>query len=52
MTLRLQELTKERVTSLLQQVIAKHLGWIIVWGTVFGAMVGVFCEAVSISPEY
>ena len=52
MTLRLQELTKDRVTSLLQQIIAKHLGWIVVWGTVFGAVVGMLCEAINISPEY
>lgn len=52
MTLRLQELTKYRTTSLLRQIIGRHLGWIVVWGTVFGALVGLLCEAINISPEY
>lgn len=37
---RLAELTPELVKSLMQQLIAEHLGWLVVWGGVFGALLG------------
>ena len=39
--LRVQELTAERVKSLVEDVIRKQLGWLVVWGNVFGALIGV-----------
>ena len=52
MTSRARELTKETVTDLLKQVIGKHLGWIVVWGTVLGGLIGILSQAVHISPQY
>ncbi len=37
---RLAALTPELVKSLMQQLIAEHLGWLVVWGGVFGALLG------------
>lgn len=41
MTEKLLELTPERVRDLLEEVIRTHLGWLVVWGNVFGALIGV-----------
>jgi uncharacterized membrane-anchored protein YjiN (DUF445 family) len=40
MTEKLLELTPERVRDLLEEVIRTHLGWLVVWGNVFGALIG------------
>ena len=36
-----QELTPEKVKSLMEEVIRTHLGWLIVWGNVFGSLIGI-----------
>jgi uncharacterized membrane protein YheB (UPF0754 family) len=38
---RLQELTPEMVKRILSDMIRKHLGWLVVWGGVFGGLIGV-----------
>jgi hypothetical protein len=38
-------LTPELVKRLMEDVIRKHLGWLIVWGNVFGALIGVASKA-------
>ena len=45
MTARLEYLTPRMVKSLLEEVIRKHLGWLVVWGNVFGAIIGVLTLA-------
>ena len=40
MTEKLLELTPERVRNLLEEVIRTHLGWLVVWGNVFGSLIG------------
>ncbi|MCP4291723.1 MAG: DUF445 domain-containing protein [bacterium] len=37
---RLAELTPEQVKEIIQDMIRKHLGWLVVWGGVFGALIG------------
>tara|TARA_B100000676_G_scaffold282696_1_gene308720 strand:- start:5732 stop:6418 length:687 start_codon:yes stop_codon:yes gene_type:complete len=37
---RLNELTPEHVKGILQEMIRKHLGWLVVWGGVFGGIIG------------
>lgn len=41
MTEKLQELTPDKVKLLMEEVIRKHLGWLIVWGNVFGGFIGI-----------
>ena len=36
MTTKLLELTPDRVKKLMEDVMREHLGWLIVWGNVFG----------------
>lgn len=45
MTAKLQELTADRVKELLEVVIRAHLGWLVVWGNLFGAVIGVAAKA-------
>ena len=37
---RLDELTPEMVKTIIQEMIKKHLGWLVVWGGVFGGIIG------------
>ena len=37
---RLNELTPENVKQIVQDMIRKHLGWLVVWGGVFGGAIG------------
>ena len=37
---RLNELTPENVKHIVQNIIRKHLGWLVVWGGVFGGFIG------------
>ncbi|MDY6983006.1 MAG: DUF445 domain-containing protein [Pseudomonadota bacterium] len=41
---RLEELTPQLVKEIIQQMIRKHLGWLVVWGGVVGALMGFFIE--------
>ncbi len=37
---RLSELTPQMVKEIIQKMIKEHLGWLVVWGGVFGALIG------------
>jgi len=37
---RLDELTPQMVKEIIQNMIREHLGWLVVWGGVFGALIG------------
>ncbi len=37
---RLEELTPEMVKQIIQDMIRKHLGWLVIWGGVFGGLIG------------
>ena len=37
----LKELTPEKVKGLMEEVIRTHLGWLVVWGNVFGSLIGI-----------
>jgi len=43
---RLQELTPQMVKELIQKLIKEHLGWLVVWGGVFGGAIGVLSSLV------
>jgi hypothetical protein len=38
---RLAEMRPEDVKRMIEDVIRKHLGWLVVWGNVFGALIGI-----------
>lgn len=43
---RLNELTPQLVKEIIQAMIKKHLGWLVVWGGIFGGLIG-FIAALS-----
>ena len=45
-TQRLEELTPKMVKDLVQALIHKHLGWLIVWGGVFGGLIGLISSII------
>ncbi len=38
---RLSELTPQAVKEMVQSIIREHLGWLVVWGGIFGALMGI-----------
>ena len=44
---KLEELTPERVKEMMEEVIREHLGWLIVWGNIFGGTIGLVSEAIG-----
>jgi len=48
MTTKLEELTAEKVKKLIEDVIRDHLGWLILWGNVFGGVIGIISTAVEV----
>ena len=44
---RLDEMTPKMVKDIVQQMIHKHLGWLVVWGCAFGGMIGLVVIVVS-----
>jgi hypothetical protein len=44
---RLQELTPEQVRLIVQKMIRKHLGWLVVWGGVIGGLMGLIFAGLS-----
>lgn len=43
-TSRLDELTPTMVKEIIQTMIRKHLGWLVVWGGVFGGLIGLIAS--------
>jgi len=48
LTDRLKDLTAEKVKLLLEDIMREHLNWLIFWGTVFGACLGIICAAINL----
>jgi uncharacterized membrane protein YheB (UPF0754 family) len=46
---RLNELTPGKVKDIVENMIRKHLGWLVVWGGVFGGLIGLLVGASEIS---
>ena len=46
---RLNELTPPLVKKIIQDMIKKHLGWLVIWGGVFGGIIGLIMGLLRIS---
>lgn len=44
---RLEELTPEQVKAIVQNMMRKHLGWLVVWGGVIGGLIGLIFAGLS-----
>ncbi|MCC4832439.1 DUF445 domain-containing protein [Shewanella sp. 10N.7] len=44
---RLDELTPVMVKDIIQEMIRKHLGWLVVWGGVFGGLIGALAAIIQ-----
>lgn len=45
---RLDELTPKMVKDIIQKMIKEHLGWLVVWGGVFGGLIGLLAAFINI----
>lgn len=48
LTEQLKQLTPERVKEMMEKVIRQHLGWLVVWGNVFGSIIGILSKALGL----
>ena len=48
LTEQLKQLTPERVKEMIEKVIRQHLGWLVVWGNVFGSIIGILSKALGL----
>ena len=44
--IKLNDLTPRRVKEIVQEMISKHLGWLVVWGAIFGGAIGLIFEII------
>lgn len=47
-----EEISKNSIGKLMRQLIHRHLGWIIVWGCVFGAISGLVTQGIRLSLNF
>ena len=47
LTAKLEELTPETVKRMMEEVIREHLGWLIIWGNVFGGTIGLVSKVLG-----
>lgn len=47
---RLDEMTPEMVRDIMQRMIRAHLGWLVVWGGVFGGLIGLAAGLLKVLP--
>ena len=45
-TAKLDELTPKMIKEIVEDIIRKHLGWLVVWGGVFGGILGAFATLI------
>jgi len=48
---KLEALQAHHVKELLEGVMRKHLGWLVVWGNVFGGTIGLITKAIEVEFE-
>lgn len=51
MTEKLELLTPQLVKTLIEEMIKQHLGWLIVWGNIFGGAIGILSMGIRLLPE-
>ncbi len=49
-TKRLDELTPTMVKEIIEEMIRQHLGWLVLWGGVFGALMGLVSTLIPYTP--
>jgi len=49
---RMEEVTPQMMVDILYCVVLHYLGWLVVWGCIFGGIMGAACEALQMAPKY
>lgn len=52
LTWRIEELTQQHIGVLLRDLLQLHLGWVVVWGCVFGALSGILTQGLRVSLNF
>ncbi len=49
---RIEQLAEKRIGKQLRRLMYQHLGWVVVWGSVFGVVIGVATQALKFSLNF
>ena len=49
---RVEELIEKKIGTLMRRLMYRHLGWLVVWGCVFGVLIGIVTQGVKISLNF
>ena len=49
---RVEEMSKKSIGKFMRHLIQRHLGWIIVWGCIFGVLSGLATQALRLSLNF
>lgn len=52
MTERMLEVSPEMIQNIMYTVVLQYFGWLVVWGCLFGSVMGAVCEALELSSDY
>jgi hypothetical protein len=48
---KMEQLKPQQVKDLLESVMRRHLGWLVVWGNIFGGLIGLVTKAIDVELE-
>ena len=48
----MKKLSRDNVSKLIQKLLVPHLGWVVVWGCLLGAVTGTISQALRISLSF
>ena len=49
---RMKKITRDNISTLMQKLLGPHLGWVIVWACLLGAVTGAVSQALRISLSF
>ena len=49
---RVEALLEKRIGTLMRKLMYRHLGWLVVWGCVFGVMTGIVTQGLKVSLNF
>lgn len=52
LTWRFEGLTQQKIGALMRDLMQLHLGWVVVWGCVLGALSGIITQGVRVSLNF
>ncbi len=49
---RIEHLAEQKIGKQLRRLMYRHMGWVVVWGSVFGVVIGIATQALKFSLNF